>query len=90
VDTILIEALDPIVERKLRQRAAEHGLSVSQEAERILAEALVGAPITVSKPVPLTEEEKEARVQRLLSYARRPVQPIDWKAESDAMWDFLE
>ncbi|WP_279482683.1 FitA-like ribbon-helix-helix domain-containing protein [Aureimonas sp. SK2] len=90
MDTILIEALDPVVERKLRQRAAEHGLSVSQEAERILAEALMGVPITASSPAPLTDEEKQARVQRLLSYARKPDQPIDWKAESDAIWDFLE
>lgn len=40
--TLTIRKLDPLVEQRLRDRATRHGLTIEQEAERIL-EAAVGS-----------------------------------------------
>ncbi len=38
--TLTIRKLDPAVERRLRDRATCHGLTIEEEAERILEEAV--------------------------------------------------
>jgi plasmid stability protein len=41
---LTIRNLDDALKRRLRIRAAEHGLSMEEEARRILRDALVSAP----------------------------------------------
>lgn len=73
------------VKAGLRERAARKGVSMESEARAILREA-VGV-----RPRPqLTEEEIEARVQRVLALGRKPAEPFDLKAERDALWSFVE
>jgi len=40
--TLTIRKLDPKVEQRLRDRATRHGLTIEEEAERILEEAVGG------------------------------------------------
>ena len=38
--TLTIRKLDPLIEQRLRDRATRHGLTIEEEAERILEEAV--------------------------------------------------
>jgi antitoxin FitA len=38
--TLTIHKLDPLIEQRLRDRATRHGLSIEEEAERILEEVV--------------------------------------------------
>lgn len=83
--SLTIRNLDEDVKTGLRQRAARNGVSMESEARAILREA-VGA-----KPKPkLTEEEIEAKVQRILALGRKPEAPFDLQKECDGMWSFVE
>lgn len=74
--TLTIRDLDEEVKRKLRLRAAEHGVSVSEEVRNLLADA-VGGKVGKRR---LTAEE-------IASLARTPDIPFDQKQVADEMWD---
>ncbi|WP_210270121.1 FitA-like ribbon-helix-helix domain-containing protein [Aureimonas mangrovi] len=82
--SMTIRNIDDELKAKLRVQAARNGVSMESEARRILRDGVL-------PPRPkLTEEEIEAKVQRIVALGRKPDQPIDQKAESDALWSYLE
>jgi len=85
--TLTIRNLDDEVKRALRRRAADHGVSMEQEARTILREvALEKAPAPVAPGTWRLKASKE----EILALGRKPDAPIDHKAESDALYDYLD
>ena len=74
--TLTIRDLDEGVKRKLRLRAAEHGVSMEEEARRLLAEAVQRKP-----------SRKRFTADDLKKFARKPDVPFDQKQIFDEMWD---
>lgn len=80
--TLTIRNLDEAAKRKLRGRAAARGVSMEQEARRILAEGLRDLPPATGRK--LTVEE-------ILAFGRRlPKIDFDQKQVSDELWSSVE
>ena len=60
----------------------------TSENEKVVGR-VVSFPVAEGED-PWTEEEIEARVQRVLALGRKPAEPFDLKAERDALWSFVE
>ncbi|PSJ52619.1 FitA-like ribbon-helix-helix domain-containing protein [Pseudaminobacter soli (ex Li et al. 2025)] len=82
--TLTIRNLDEPTKRKLRVRAAAHGISAEQEVRQILAEGVgLGDRLAVTG-ARLTVEE-------ILEFGRRlPKVDFDQKLISDDLWSFVE
>jgi len=74
--TLTIRDLDDDVKRKLRLRAAEHGVSVSEEVRNLLAEAVGKKP-----------GKRRLTVEEIANLGRKPAVPFDQKQVTDEMWD---
>ncbi|RST87486.1 hypothetical protein EJC49_05270 [Aquibium carbonis] len=85
--TVTVRKLDDEVIRDLRLSAAERGVSMEQEARDRL-----------KRPLPRQEPEDpgkpkwhlKASMEEILALGRKPEKPIDHKAESDALYDYLD
>ena len=84
--SVTVRNIEDEVKAGLRLRAARKGVSMERELREILREA---SGVRPQKPL-LTPEEREAKIQRVLALGRKPDQPFDLKAESDALWSFVE
>ena len=77
--TITVRKLDEETKQALRERAAAHGVSMEEEARRILIESVRGE-----------RQRKKPRVEDLLALGVRPRVDFDQKAEFDAFWAYIE
>lgn len=75
MSTLTIRNIDESLKHKLRQRAAERGVSVEQQVRDVLAES-VKAP-----------RRRESILADLQKLGVRPTTPLDQKKISDEMWD---
>ncbi len=75
MSTLTIRNIDESLKHKLRQRAAERGVSVEQQVRDVLAESV---------KAPRCRESILADLQKL---GVRPTTPLDQKKISDEMWD---
>ncbi|MEP9370507.1 hypothetical protein [Mesorhizobium sp. KR1-2] len=86
--TLTIRNLDDAVKMELRKRAAERGVSMEQEARDRLRQSLRSDQAAAS------DGERgwrlKATVDDILALGRKPERPIDHKAESDALYDYLD
>lgn len=87
--TVTVRKLDDAVIRDLRRSAAERGVSMEQEARDRLCRAL---PRDESKNADNGEPKwhLKASLEEILALGRKPSEPIDHKAESDALYDYLD
>lgn len=86
--TLTIRNLDETTKRNLRQRAAERGVSMEQEARDRLRQSLRS-----DQPAAPDAERRwrlKATIDDILALGRKPERPIDHKAESDALYDYLD
>jgi len=74
---LTIRNLGDDVKRALRRRAAEHGVSMEQEARDALRRDLGLHDRKRRKPP----------IEELTALGRRPDEPFDLKTVSDEMWD---
>lgn len=85
--SMTVRKIDDEVLRDLRISAARRGVSMEQEARDRLRQPLPTAEEGgAEKPrwrLKVTKEE-------LLALGRKPDKPIDHKAESDALYDYLD
>lgn len=103
--SLTIPDLDDEVARRLKAMAHRDGLSVEEEARRILYErALANFSSVVGKhevvgEVPAeydtsrprrSNEERERVYRHLLSLGREQSEPFDQKAFTDELWNFVE
>ncbi len=88
--TVTVRKLDDEVIRDLRRSAAERGVSMEQEARDRLRRPL--APLEAAGPGDTAESDwhLEASLEELLALGSKPDKPIDHKAESDALYDYLD
>lgn len=91
---LTIRNLDEVVKRQLRIQAAEHGVSMEEEARLILRDALVlrigsrdGPHLSSDPGAGKGEWHLDATLDELLSLGRKPDKPFDLKELSDEMWD---
>lgn len=88
--TVTVRKLDDEIIRDLRRSAAERGVSMEQEARDRLRHPLPqgepGKPENQGKP----EWHLKASLEEILAIGRKPKEPIDHKAESDALYDYLD
>lgn len=83
--TLTIRNLDDEVKRALRRRAADHGVSMEQEARTILREVALGS---APAPVEPGAWRLKASKEEILALGRRlPAEDFDLKKLSDEMWD---
>lgn len=90
--TVTIRKLDDDVIRDLRRSAAERGVSMEQEARDRLRQPLSEAGRTVAE-FPVSGKPRwllSASKEELLALGRKPAEPVDHKAESDALYDYLD
>ena len=88
--TVTVRKLEDAVVRDLRRSAAERGVSMEQEARDRLRH-----PLPPGQPKAPEENGKpqwhlKASREEILSLGRKPKEPIDHKAESDALYDYLD
>ncbi|MBX9453167.1 MAG: FitA-like ribbon-helix-helix domain-containing protein [Neoaquamicrobium sediminum] len=76
MSTLTIRNLDPNVKHQLRKLAAEHGVSMEQEARDALARG-----VAVEQP------RRKPSIEALTQLGRKPDKPFDLKKVSDEMWD---
>lgn len=74
-----VRKLDEETKQALRERAAAHGVSIEEEARRILTESVRGE-----------RQRKKPRVEDLLALGIRRRADFDKKAEFDALWAYVE
>lgn len=83
--TLTIRNLDDEVKRALRRRAADHGVSMEQEARTILREAALEKP---PAPVAAGTWRLKATKEEILALGRKPDgKDFDLKKLSDEIWD---
>ena len=73
--TLTIRNLDDDVRQKLRQRAAERGVSMEQEVRDVLTESIV------------RRRRKKFILEDLRRLGVEPDKPFDQKKVTDEMWD---
>lgn len=88
--TLTIRNLDESIKRRLRVRAAEHGVSMEEEARAILRASLTevserGRPAAAGTPQ--AKWHLDMTLEELLAFGRKPERPFDLKKLSDEMWD---
>jgi plasmid stability protein len=87
--TVTVRKLDDAVIRDLRRSAAERGVSMEQEARDRLRR-----PLSLNEPRKSEAGEPKwhlkASLEEILALGRKPSEPIDHKAESDALYDYLD
>ena len=83
--TLTVRNVEEETKQALRLRAARKGVSMEQEVRTILREA-------ARAERPAREGTWRLRASRgdILALARKPSSPIDHKAESDSLYDYLE
>ncbi|MEP9396652.1 hypothetical protein [Mesorhizobium sp. KR2-14] len=82
MSALTIRNLDERTQQALRERAAEHGVSVEQEAGEVLRSAILGEQSSSQKVWRLKASREE-----ILALGRKPERPFDLKAVCDQMWD---
>lgn len=87
--SVTVRKLDDDVIRDLRISAARRGVSMEQEARDRLARPLLGSETRMPEAGPQSWHLKTS-VEELLALGRAPNAPVDHKAESDALYDYLE
>lgn len=94
--SMTVRKLDDEVIRDLRISAAKRGVSMEQEARDRLQRPLPQA-VAEDKHVQSAESDVEkpkwrlkASMEELLALGRKPNVPIDQKAQSDALHDYLD
>lgn len=86
--TVTVRKLADDVMRDLRRSAAERGVSMEQEARDRLRQPL---PEKTSLAPPAESKWRlKATLEELMALGDKPRQPIDHKAESDALYDYLD
>lgn len=88
--TLTIRNLDDAVKTELRKRAAERGVSMEQEARDRLRQSLHSDRSVASPDLTGRRWRLKATFEEILALGRKPEQPIDHKAESDALYDYLD
>ncbi len=88
--TVTVRKLDDAVMRDLRRSAAERGVSMELEARDRLRQGVPRdapkSPANAGK----SEWNLDASLEEILALGRKPSEPIDHKAESDALYDYLD
>jgi plasmid stability protein len=79
MSTLTIRNLDEAVKREIRKRAAEHGVSMEQEARTILRNA------TLHRPATEGTWRLQASREEILALGKP--RSLDLKSLSDNMWD---
>lgn len=74
--TLLIRNVDPEIKRQLRKLAAEHGVSMEQEARNALVRGLAAQ-----------SPRRKPSIEAMTRLGRKPDKPFDLKKVSDEMWD---
>ena len=88
-----IRDLEEPVERFLRARAQEEGVSLEDAARAVLRGVVKAAPPQLDAGMSAAPEGAErpwrlkASRDEILALGKSPDKPIDWKALSDEMWD---
>lgn len=89
---LTVRKVDDEVMRDLRISAASRGVSMEQEARDRLRQPL--AEEAAGQPGPAGPGGKRWRLkatkEELLALGRKPEKPIDHKAESDVLYDYLD
>jgi plasmid stability protein len=87
--TVTVRKLDDAVIRDLRRSAAERGVSMEQEARDRLRR-----PLSQAEPKKSEAGEPKwhlkASLEEILALGRKLEEPINHKAESDALYDYLD
>ena len=73
--TLMIRKLDPEVKRQLRRLAAEHGVSMEQEAREALARGIAAE-----------QPRRKPALEAMTRLGVKPEKPFDLKKVSDEMW----
>jgi antitoxin FitA len=88
--TVTVRRLDDEVVRDLRRSAAERGVSMEQEARDRLKHPLPRQEPETPEETGQPKWHLEASLEEILALGRKPKEPIDHKAESDALYDYLD
>jgi plasmid stability protein len=80
MSALTIRNLDDDVKHALRKRAAEHGVSMEQEARNILTHETMGRVATRKRP----------SLEELMKLSRKPAEPFDSKRAQDELWAYLD
>ncbi len=88
--TVTVRKLDDAVIRDLRLSAAERGVSMEQEARDRLGQPLRETRVTAAADVDTPRWRLKATREEILALGRKPQGPIDHKAESDALFAYIE
>lgn len=83
--SLTVRNIEDDVKAALRLRAARRGVSMESEVRDILRQAAREA-----LPLPESNDEREARIARILSFGQPPLPSFDLKAFSDALSDGTE
>lgn len=86
--SMTVRKLDDEVMRDLRISAARRGVSMEQEARDRLRLPLPDAAAHAGEEKP--RWRLKATKEEILALGRKPDKPIDHKAESDALYDYLD
>ncbi|MCE7028400.1 FitA-like ribbon-helix-helix domain-containing protein [Jiella avicenniae] len=87
--SLTIDDLDDDVMRRLEARAKEHGRSPADEVRALISSKIDAEPAGATA-LRDWDDDKERRLQRILSLGRKPHQPFDQKAYTDELWSFVE
>lgn len=88
--SVTVRKLDDEVIRDLRLSAARRGVSMEQEARDRLRRPLQASGPGLSDEATRSGWHLKASIEDLLDLGRKPENPIDHKAESDALYDYLD
>jgi len=87
---ITVRKIDDDLIRELRVSAAQRGVSMEQEARDRLRQPLQHAQPAATEDDAATNWNLKATKEQILALGIKPGQPIDHKAESDALYDYLD
>ena len=87
---ITVRKIDDDLIRDLRISAAERGVSMEQEARDRLRQRLPRVANLQENDDAVPEWRLKATMDEILALGVKPDEPIDHKAESDALYDYLE
>lgn len=84
--TVTVRKIDDEVIRDLKVSAASRGVSMEQEARDRLSRPLPALSGTAGQP----RWRPKAALEELLALGIPPDRPIDHKAESDALYNYID
>lgn len=87
---ITVRKIDDEVIRDLRISAAKRGVSMEQEARDRLGRPLTQADDLRHDDDSTHEWRLKATMSEILALGVKPDRPVDHKAESDALYDYLD